>query len=122
MHISSNLNRQFLFRPEHIGKSKSEMAANRVTHINPDVRVTPHLFRVSPATQKTPFNDEFYKNQDIVVNALDNVQARMYMDSRCVTNAKPLLDSGTLSTKGHVQVVVPFLTEVRSVDIYLKST
>jgi len=35
----------------------------------------------------------------------------LYVDSRCVTNQKPLLESGTLSTKGHVQVIVPFITE-----------
>jgi hypothetical protein len=38
------------------------------------------------------------------VNALDNVAARMYMDQRIVANEKPLLESGTLGTKGHVQV------------------
>lgn len=33
------------------------------------------------------------------------------MDSRAVYYKKPLLESGTLGTKGNVQVVVPFLTE-----------
>ena len=31
--------------------------------------------------------------------------------SRCVTNQRPLLESGTMGTKGHVQVIVPHLTE-----------
>lgn len=34
-----------------------------------------------------------------------------YMDSRCVTNQKALLESGTLGSKGHVQVILPHLTE-----------
>lgn len=29
------------------------------------------------------FNDEFWEGLDVVVNALDNVNARMYVDSRC---------------------------------------
>lgn len=33
------------------------------------------------------------------------------MDRRCVYYRKPLLESGTLGTKGNVQVVIPFLTE-----------
>lgn len=33
------------------------------------------------------------------------------MDQRCVYYAKPLLESGTLGTKGNVQVVLPHLTE-----------
>ncbi len=33
------------------------------------------------------------------------------MDQRCVFYQKPLLESGTLGTKGNTQVIVPFLTE-----------
>lgn len=39
------------------------------------------------------------------------LSAGMYMDRRCVYYRKPLLESGTLGTKGNVQVVIPFLTE-----------
>ena len=35
----------------------------------------------------------------------------LYMDRRCVYYRKPLLESGTLGTKGNVQVILPFLTE-----------
>ena len=33
------------------------------------------------------------------------------MDRRCVYYAKPLLESGTLGTKGNVQVVLPYVSE-----------
>lgn len=33
------------------------------------------------------------------------------MDNRCVSNQRPLLESGTLGPKGHVQVILPHLTE-----------
>ena len=33
------------------------------------------------------------------------------MDRRCVYYRKPLLESGTLGTKGNIQVVLPYLTE-----------
>ena len=33
------------------------------------------------------------------------------MDRRCVLFRKPLLESGTLGTKGNTQVVLPFMTE-----------
>ena len=46
-----------------------------------------------------------------VCNALDNIEARMYMDSQCIFWKKPLLESGTLGTKGNVQVIIPGLTE-----------
>eukprot|EP00004_Rigifila_ramosa_P010671 TRINITY_DN2261_c0_g1_i2.p2 TRINITY_DN2261_c0_g1~~TRINITY_DN2261_c0_g1_i2.p2 ORF type:complete len:494 (+),score=135.88 TRINITY_DN2261_c0_g1_i2:1767-3248(+) len=53
----------------------------------------------------------FFDNLDGVCNALDNVDARLYVDSRCVYYRKPLLESGTLGTKANVQVIVPHLTE-----------
>lgn len=31
--------------------------------------------------------------------------------SRCVANLRPLLDSGTMGTKGHTETTVPHLTE-----------
>lgn len=45
-----------------------------------------------------------------MINALDNVIARKYVDSKCVRYCKPLLESGTLGTKCNVQVVLPHKT------------
>ncbi|XP_066591841.1 ubiquitin-like modifier-activating enzyme 1 [Prorops nasuta] len=106
----SNLNRQFLFRPHDVQKSKSSTAARAVKEMNPDMKVIAHENRVCPETEKV-YNDEFFEVLDGVANALDNVSARTYMDRRCVYYRKPLLESGTLGTKGNTQVVVPFLTE-----------
>uniref|UniRef100_A0AAR2J4U3 E1 ubiquitin-activating enzyme n=1 Tax=Pygocentrus nattereri TaxID=42514 RepID=A0AAR2J4U3_PYGNA len=106
----SNLNRQFLFRPWDVTKMKSETAAAAVKQMNPSVRITGHQNRVGPDTEKI-YDDDFFESLDGVANALDNVDARMYMDRRCVYYRKPLLESGTLGTKGNVQVVIPFLTE-----------
>ena len=47
----------------------------------------------------------------VSLNALDNVKARGYTDARSVRAGKPLIDSGTTGTKGHVQVVIPNMTE-----------
>ena len=48
---------------------------------------------------------------NLVANALDNVETRLYIDSKCVQNSIPLIESGTLGPKGHVQVILPNLTE-----------
>lgn len=108
----SNLNRQFLFRPKDVGKLKSECAAEAVQAMNPDLKgkfvILPD--RVGPETEHI-FNETFWEELDGVTNALDNVDARQYVDRRCVFFRKPLLDSGTLGTKGNTQVVLPSLTE-----------
>ncbi|KAK2492276.1 hypothetical protein MC885_019356 [Smutsia gigantea] len=106
----SNLNRQFLFRPYHIQKPKSYTAAEATLKINPQLKIDAHLNKVCPATEAV-YNDEFYTKQDIIITALDNVEARRYVDSRCLANLRPLLDSGTMGTKGHTEVIVPHLTE-----------
>uniref|UniRef100_A0A8C5HKI7 E1 ubiquitin-activating enzyme n=1 Tax=Gouania willdenowi TaxID=441366 RepID=A0A8C5HKI7_GOUWI len=106
----SNLNRQFLFRPSDVTKMKSDTAAAAVKQMNPHIRITGHQNRVGPDTERV-YDDDFFESLDGVANALDNVDARMYMDRRCVYYRKPLLESGTLGTKGNVQVVIPFLTE-----------
>ncbi|XP_060720529.1 ubiquitin-like modifier-activating enzyme 6 isoform X1 [Tachysurus vachellii] len=106
----SNLNRQFLFRPRHIQKPKSVTAAAVTLQINPELQVDAHLHKVCPATEDK-FNDAFYSRLNLVITALDNVEARRYVDSRSVSNQKALLDSGTMGTKGHTEVIVPNLTE-----------
>lgn len=106
----SNLNRQFLFRPWDVQKAKSNTAAAAVKVMNPDVNIVAHQNRVGPETERL-YDDTFFEALDGVANALDNVEARLYMDRRCVYYRKPLLESGTLGTKGNVQVVVPHLTE-----------
>ncbi|CAC5382570.1 UBE1L2 [Mytilus coruscus] len=107
----SNLNRQFLFRPHHIRQPKSTTAAQSVLEINPDLKIEPQQYKVCPQTEESNYPDTFFEYQDLIVNALDNVEARRYVDSRCVTNQRPLLESGTMGTKGHVQVIVPHITE-----------
>ncbi|KAG6838007.1 hypothetical protein H0H93_008401 [Arthromyces matolae] len=86
----SNLNRQFLFRAKDLGKFKAEVAAAAVLGV---------------------YTADFFAGIDGVTNALDNVKARLYMDQRCVFYKKPLLESGTLGTKGNTQVVIPDMTE-----------
>lgn len=74
------------------------------------------------------YGESFFAGIDGVTNALDNVKARvlllllgyayhsvrsigLYMDQQCVFFEKPLLESGTLGTKGNTQVILPHLTE-----------
>jgi ubiquitin-activating enzyme E1 len=108
----SNLNRQFLFRAADVGSMKSDCAARAVQRMNPELvgHIETLLERVSPDTEHV-FNEDFWRSLDGVTNALDNVEARTYVDRRCVFFRLPLLESGTLGTKGNTQVVLPHLTE-----------
>lgn len=106
----SNLNRQLLFRQRHVGQPKALVAAEMAAKINPRFHVMAHTSRVAQDTEHL-FDDAFWQEVDVVVTALDNVDARRYVDEKCVQHQKILLDSGTLGTKGNTQVVLPFLSE-----------
>ena len=62
------------------------------------------------ADTEDKYDIKFWEGLDVVVSALDNVQARVYIDSKCVESRKPLLESGTLGTKCHTQNILPHKT------------
>eukprot|EP00043_Microstomoeca_roanoka_P005478 m.55979 g.55979 ORF g.55979 m.55979 type:complete len:1262 (-) comp12981_c0_seq1:328-4113(-) len=105
----SNLSRQFLFREDNVGQPKSEAAAKRAQTMNPAMQITARQDLVSPDTEHI-FDDEFWQGIDLVCNALDNMKARLYVDSKCILYEKPLLESGTMGTGANVDVIVPHLT------------
>ena len=107
---TSNLNRQFLFRPKDVKQPKSHTAAAAAKVMNPQFNCVAHENQVGADSEDT-YGDDFFAKLDGVANALDNVEARQYMDRRCVFYGKPLLESGTLGSKGNTQVVLPHLTE-----------
>ncbi|XP_078104826.1 ubiquitin-like modifier-activating enzyme 1 [Sander vitreus] len=106
----SNLNRQFLFRSQDIGKPKSDVAAKAVREMNPGMKITAHQNRLD-ADSEGVYDYNFFIGLDGVAAALDNVEARVYLDGRCIQHQKPLLEGGTLGCQGHTLAVVPHLTE-----------
>lgn len=60
-------------------KPKSITAAEATRDINPDLQVEAHLHKVCPATESI-YSDSFYSRLNVVVTALDNVEARRYVD------------------------------------------
>lgn len=106
----SNLNRQFLFRKSNVGQSKSKVACEIAKEMNSALNVTDYQTRVGSDTESV-FHDRFWDRLDFVVNAVDNIHARTYVDQRCVWYNKPLLESGTLGTKANTQMIIPFKTQ-----------
>ena len=106
---TSNLNRQFLFRKNDVGHSKSKCACTAVKKMNPAFNCQSLQSRVGPENEHI-FDEKFWNDQTYIINAVDNIQARKYIDNQCTTFEKCLIDSGTLGTKAHVQMIVPHVT------------
>ena len=108
----SNLSRQFLFRNEHIKSSKSKTAVSVINKMNPDIHIEAMSQKMCPDNQA--LMDSMAPELFGVINALDNIKNRRYMDEQCFRYGKPLFESGTQGMKGNTQPVIPFVTETYS--------
>ena len=105
----SNLNRQFLFHNTDINELKSKCACNAMKKINPAFNTQSLNHLVEPKNEYI-FNEKFWNEQTYIINAVDNIQARKYIDNQCTKYNKCLIDSGTSGTKAHSQMIVPHVT------------
>jgi ubiquitin-activating enzyme E1 len=105
----SNLSRQFLFREHNVGQPKSRAAGAMATVMNADFKVDALEHFVGGKSEDI-FTDKFWSGLDGVCNALDNMEARLYVDGACVKYEKSLLESGTMGTSGNVDTIAPFKT------------
>lgn len=110
----SNLSRQFLFRPEDVGKLKCEVASNVIKQMKPNIEIEYYSDKV--CDENIMFTNKMLSNTSLtgVFNALDNISARRFMDNQCFNYNLPLFESGTMGIKGNTQPVIPFITETYS--------
>ncbi|XP_075160040.1 ubiquitin-like activating enzyme 2 [Haematobia irritans] len=103
----SNLNRQFLFHREHVGKSKSQVARESALKFNPDVKIKAY----HDSIMATDYGVNFFKKFDVVLNALDNRAARNHVNRMCLNADVPLIESGTAGYNGQVELIKKGLTQ-----------
>lgn len=122
----TNLNRQFLFRLEDVGKPKAEVAAKRVMERVSGVNIVPHFCRIEDK------DIEFYNDFNIIALGLDSIEARSYINAVACSfleydsddnpreeTMKPMVDGGTEGFKGHARVIVPGVTPCFECTIWL---
>ncbi|KAK4587161.1 hypothetical protein RGQ29_024044 [Quercus rubra] len=122
----TNLNRQFLFRFEDVGKPKAEVAAKRVMERISGVNIKPHYCRIEEK------DIDFYSDFSIIVLGLDSIEARSYINAVACSfleydsddkprdeTMKPLVDGGTEGFKGHARVIMPGVTPCFECTIWL---
>ena len=87
----SNLNRQFLFRRHHVDMPKSKTLKEAICAQNPNIEVTDYIGKI----QEDRFSFSFFSKFDLVINALDNDEARNYVNQMCFNLNVPLVEAGT---------------------------
>uniref|UniRef100_A0A671L275 SUMO-activating enzyme subunit 2 n=1 Tax=Sinocyclocheilus anshuiensis TaxID=1608454 RepID=A0A671L275_9TELE len=103
----SNLNRQFLFQKKHVGKSKAQVAKESVLRFCPSANITAY----HDSIMNPDYNVEFFRNFQLVMNALDNRAARNHVNRMCLAADIPLIESGTAGYLGQVTVIKKGQTE-----------
>ncbi|XP_049850617.1 SUMO-activating enzyme subunit 2-like [Schistocerca gregaria] len=101
----SNLNRQFLFRRRHVGQPKAVVAKESAVRYAPDLgacRIEAHFDDIKSQQYGVDYVGKF----DVVLNALDNLEARRHVNRVCLAAKTPFVDSGTNGWLGQVQ---PFI-------------
>lgn len=111
----SNLNRQLLFRSQHVGMAKCtvacEVAANMVptqsSETTQQEQLQPIQYKAHHGNvcDNSKFNVQFVKNFSLVLNALDNVEARRRVNRLCLAANVPLIEAGTTGYLGQVTVI-----------------
>lgn len=105
----SNLNRQFLFRQKDIDQSKSLTVVKAVQNFNyNDCKLEGHHGNIMD-TEKFPI--EWWDQFSYIFNALDNLEARRYVNKMALFLRKPLMESGTTGFDGQIQPIFPYVTE-----------
>lgn len=95
----SNLHRQILFSPEHIGQSKARVAARLLARQNPYIDVVAHPVFLDGLNALSLLGD-----YDIVVDGSDNFATRYLVNDACVLLNKPLVFGSIYKFDGQVSV------------------
>jgi molybdopterin-synthase adenylyltransferase len=98
----SNLHRQHLYTENDIGKVKVEAAKERLEKINSSVEIEALPNSVTKYTAES-----IISGYDIVVDALDSIDARYALNDACIKLNIPLIYAGALGMLGSVCTIIP---------------
>lgn len=101
----TNLNRQVLHWSNDIGKPKVQSAVEKLKQFNSQVEVTPVHGRLTDETV-----DDWLKEADIIVDALDNFPTRQVLNKYAVKSRKPLVHGAIYGWEGRATTILPYET------------
>lgn len=98
----SNLQRQVIFRTADIGYPKATVAQRAIAELNPHVRVTAIVARLTPDNA-----DALVTEQDLVIDGSDNFATRHLVNGACVAAGVPLLSGAISQWEGQISLFDP---------------
>lgn len=98
----SNLHRQHLYTEQDLGKVKVEAAVEHLKKKNTNVEIEALPISVTSYTA-----ENIVKGFDIVIDALDSIDARYALNDACIKNNIPLIYAGALGMLGSICTIIP---------------
>jgi adenylyltransferase/sulfurtransferase len=95
----SNIQRQILYATSDVGRPKLDAAIERLSNLNPEIRLVPHKLRLSGENVMDIVN-----RYDIVVDGTDNFPTRYLVNDACVFAGKPNVYGSIFRFEGQVSV------------------
>ncbi|MEK0327068.1 MAG: ThiF family adenylyltransferase [Nitrosopumilus sp.] len=98
----SNLHRQTMFDDSDVGEIKVEVAAKKLQKLNPNVKIEAFPISVNDYTAI-----EVIEGCDVVIDALDSVNARYSLNKACVAKKIPFVTGAAVGVSGQVFTILP---------------
>ena len=98
----SNLHRQTMFDDSDIGEVKVEVAAKKLQKLNPNVKIEALPISVNDYTAL-----EVVDGCDVVIDALDSVNARYSLNKACIAKKIPFVTGAAVGVSGQVFTILP---------------
>jgi adenylyltransferase/sulfurtransferase len=95
----SNLHRQVLYSEKDIGKSKADVARQRLLEINPNVSVEVHKVRLDSSNAL-----DILGSYDVIMDGTDNFPTRYLVNDACVLLGKPNVYASIFRFEGQASV------------------
>lgn len=95
----SNLQRQVLFTHQDIGAYKAEVAATRLSQLNPFITFQTYTERLTPSNAV-----KLFESYDIIVDGTDNFPTRYLINDAAVLTQKPVVFGSIYKFEGQVSV------------------
>ncbi|MBF0344752.1 MAG: ThiF family adenylyltransferase [Nitrospirae bacterium] len=100
----SNLSRTVLFRKSDVNKKKAEIAAARTKELSLFDKTRVDYFHGDVVWE---LGTGVFRNVDIVLGCLDNVESRFAINRQCWLAGTPWIDAGIYELDGHVSLFSP---------------
>lgn len=98
----SNLHRQTMFDESDVGQVKVEVAAKKLQKLNPDCKIESLAVSVNNYTAL-----EVIQGCDVVIDALDSVNARYALNNACVKFGIPFVTGAAVGVSGQAFTILP---------------